>query len=1168
MNAHSAKSQPVARALLVLGVFFHPALLLAQSAPTESPVDIEAAKQEAAAWSYQLQGGVQLDQSGNVQLNEDGSIKTGPASSSGAAGAQVLMQDLTGLSDYSALADPAANVGRAGASAKVSGHVDFPCSMLPGATRSAAGYTFRFQGCEIEDGGVQAIELQMCSELQQGNLCDESDFTPRASYPAGQYSVIDGVSVGIGCNDDQVCRLSVSGDYSVVADGERLEQQAEERNGASETRGMIRDVVNSAEYEQQVYEQAQITDCYADNQASFLEDGRVRTCDGQQEVSIAGGPSPASCTPKRQCLQQVTTTENFNTSCIRSFGSLTTNRCTIEYRTLTCNRYGPAFDKEHAPWLPEKVNDCDTYDLENATRVAREQGECFRWADVGDHHGGAHGRRVCVARVWEESYVFFDEYEYTDCEATPLPLAGPFGPQVCDMTSGNREILSCGTGGWFGRTLPDNECVETGTDEEGNAFTRLLDNDDKEGCGVCVRNARVGFTCRAKLTQEDILGSCADKDLTGCTLTRVKPQSRSGGILLSQREYYSCEQPRTSCTKWRTVEGSCPNIDASYGIDQLPIDEVGDQGAFEQALAAGGVASEFAAAAGSGNPYDPLLFSGEVLTCEKPDGGWLSDVIQNDCCKIGLTKTGGHHISNQCNDDEVKLAAARRNNFVHYIGTYCSKKVGLFNTCVREAEVYCVFPGLLPRLVQEQGRLQLAEAAASLFESQAETRELRFPYYEGAGGWRSPITVNDRQVSVFQPPAYCSDPQTAAQTMAGNPDARPCPASLGLWFATCADAGTCGPLPVDPEGGSAKWQISLIDPLSAAQSPLSRYVAVQGACDTKTAQCQYEVSVLPQGLSGRAVITDDLTFDLYGVPGSASYNTLVGGQAETVEDAAHTVTLGQTLVRVTPPGDVEFGALPPTVPAAVSSNGGKSWSEFALPTEIRAAFKVPGTSIDATGGCFGATGQCSYRFTASIEIDEKPWVPDGKGIREADCSGFTLEELAILDFSKMDLSEWKASAEEDLPSESALNEQVRQMAAQAEAQAGQPNSVSSSNPGGRAATIKPAQGIGPFRVQLTVPSKWPTTGHDPIYGAQVDWGDGSAIETLIEGADGFYATHVYQSPESCLSGTTSCPNSDRIRDRHGVAGPGKGRTLEHLVMVTIQAESGTKRVTLDVRNVF
>ena len=1120
-------------ALLAAGGLFVPSLGITQAAPPQGPQEyIEASKREAEALARGMQGMPVFDATGDVERNADGTIRMQPSSPAAGESASKLMSEMTGLSGYQGLASPAGKGGSAGAAATMRGQVTFPCAVVSGTTRAAAGYSFRFNGCRLQDGRVAEVGLQICTKLASGGLCAAEDYTEPAYYPANAYSTIGGVDVGIGCNDStRTCLITVTGEYSVVGDDAALRQQAQQTQSGRELRDTLTAVVNSDEYQQQVVEQSATRDCYAANQQSFLENGTVTTCDGSQSALVSGREA-ASCTPQRVCTKTSVSTQPYTTTCTRSWG-LTTARCKTQLKTRECTITRDAVNGGI------EVSSCTPEELEGASLVNQSTPECIRMTYVPNTQ-----MQVCVGWRYTAYYVYPDSGEHSDCTASPEPLAGAIGPDVCAMNSADVEFLGCPADGWYGRTLSDAECTVTETDEHGNEVLRYLDYREKPGCGVCTRNAEVAFTCRAAHTADDLVGSCSEAELAGCTLVSVDVESSIYGFTTSQRETYRCTRSTTQCLEWQTVN-ECLNIDASYGVDKMPIREIGDDGAFEQVLAAGEMASAIASFEGAagGTEYNPRLFEGHDIRCTRPRG-FLNGLVANDCCKLNLRRPGGNRPFNTCKDEEVKLAAARRANHTHFIGSYCSKKVsfGFIKKCVEETQTYCVFPGLLPRVVQEAGREQLEAASKSTFAATVQRQTMRFPYYSGEGGWTSPVTVNGNQVAAFQLPAYCSDLRQAAQVLASNPNARECPSTLELYFATCDREEGCGALPSEPEAGSEYWRLMRVDPLKPSQTALSRYTLVEGGCDTTTGQCKYEVSAWPAGIGGRAVVSRDLTFEFNALPPAG--------------DATQTVVLGSAVVRVTPsPNLVAPGQLPPSVPAAVSLDGGNHWQSFDLPTLIDRELLVPGTDIRISGGCLAATGFCDYRLTGTVMVTAKPWGT----AQTPDCTGFDLTQLSVLDFSEMDLSEWTATVQASAPSQDALT-------ATAQQQASQGNTWTATSPSqARVAAIHPQQELGPFVARLKIASNWPETyddparNTDPIYGVTVDWGDCSppTRATLVPGVGGFYAEHTYNSPET-----------PGICDKHGAAGPNRGRTLEHEVRLTIDSSSGTHTVTLGVRNIF
>jgi hypothetical protein len=1114
--------------LLTSSTFAH-----AQSAPPPqaSQAQIEAAKQQGQVLGLQLQNAPVVDSGGNVVTNSDGTVKRQPRSGTQAQGATALMQNATGLTSYQGLASPA-NGGQAGATATIASYVDFGCTVAAGTVGAAAGVSIKFNGCLLQNNQIAQVGLQVCSKLATGNLCASTDYSLPAYYDANAYSTVGGLSLGIGCNNDtRSCRISVSSQYSIVGSGAGITQQASASQNAQELRTAISGVVASQEYQNQVDTQSATRDCYVRNQQSFLTHGTVTTCDGQQSTAVSGGPSGNTCTPTRSCARTTTTTSGYTTTCTRDF-SLTTERCasTVPTRdcTITVNLLAGT-----------KTSSCPADEMNGATVVATSPQTCTQ--TTGPAAAPASSSAGCTQAQYTESNVFpSHSQQQGDCVSSPLPLAGAFGATVC-ATGTNEQELSCEAGGWYGRTLSDQECQAVGSDSSGAQVTGDLNYQNKAGCGYCVHQD-VGYTCYgAPTSTSQPSNSCEGTDLSSCTLTSAEVESQYFNLTLSQLETYQCAQSSTQCAQW-TVTNSCPNVDASYGTTQMPVQQVADQGSFNQAITTTAVAESIAQSSPSANATNPQIFNGQDMRCTQPLG-FVSGVVAQNCCQTNLQNTSGSGLQGGCSQDEVKLAAERRAKHEVYIGSYCSKErhYAFFSVCTEQTQTYCVYGGILPRLIQTQGRQQLADDASSSFAATLQSAPYSFAYYQGQGGWASPITVNGQQVSVFQEPAYCTDPHQAAAVIAANSAALRCPSALGLWFAVCDKIGTCADLPTLPEAGSQSWQLSYVDPLQKNESALSRYVLALGACDTQSQQCSYQVSAWPAGIGGRAVVTQTLSIEIT--------SNSSGG------DVSPTTMVGDSLIKVTPAAAMLTpGTLPTTVPASVSNDGGSTWTSFTLPTQVSTNFIIPQTDIHVAGGCAASTGLCQYTLTGTVVITAKPW----GSAQRPDCTGFTIPQLSVLDFSKMDFSEWVATVKAQVPATGAL-------ISQAQSQASQGNSWTSTSPTqGQVAIVQPLQDMGPFVAQLSVSPNWPQAysdpqaNTDPIFGVSVDWGDcsGSSKATPLPGG-GFSAEHTYNSPATA-----------GICDRNGPAGPGAPRDLDHQIQLTLDSKSGSHAVTLDVRNVY
>ncbi len=66
-----------------------------------------------------------------------------------------------------------------------------------------------------------------------------------------------------------------------------------------------------------------------------------------------------------------------------------------------------------------------------------------------------------------------------------------------------------------------------------------------------------------------------------------------------------------------------------------------------------------------------------------------------------------------CDEDEQVFAMKKDNRLCHRVGSYCSVKVPLLGICLETTQSYCCFNSRLARLLNEQGRSQLARAWGS-----------------------------------------------------------------------------------------------------------------------------------------------------------------------------------------------------------------------------------------------------------------------------------------------------------------------------------------------------------------------------------------------------------------------------------------------------------------------
>ena len=95
------------------------------------------------------------------------------------------------------------------------------------------------------------------------------------------------------------------------------------------------------------------------------------------------------------------------------------------------------------------------------------------------------------------------------------------------------------------------------------------------------------------------------------------------------------------------------------------------------------------------------IFNGKGWACRSVD--YLGGIgIDGGCCNKDKVLFG---LIN-CKEEEKMLARLRKDDLCHKVGSYCAKK--FLGLCIKKYKVYCCFHSKLGRIIQEQGRPQLA----------------------------------------------------------------------------------------------------------------------------------------------------------------------------------------------------------------------------------------------------------------------------------------------------------------------------------------------------------------------------------------------------------------------------------------------------------------------------
>ena len=741
-------------------------------------------------------------------------------------------------------------------------------------------------------------------------------------------------------------------------------------------------------------------------------------------------------------------------------------------------------------------------------------------------------------------------YVDVSCGMNPGTVESVVGVQVtfesCQSASGSIQSLSLAvcegnlTGGMCSGTSSD-----TVSKYPVGQYTSLTHGYLGIGCDNSTRTCRITVSSQysiegtgAQITAQANAAAAGQttRQMLASTVQQVKPSEQTQATSQAEQSAAGGEQNQAYAQTASSVQQATPQVSSTSG-----------QASFQNALVAAGTGAGVSNSVNAGGVANVSVFAGQDMRCTAPENSF-GNTFSADCCELALTHSA-NGLMGQCDAGEIKLAAERRALRTVYIGSYCSKERHLlfFSQCIQETQTYCAFGGILSRLVQQQGREQLAGAARAA-NGNAQTRAMDFPLYQGQGGWTQPFALNGDAISIYEAPQACATEQGA--------NGANCPVSLQLWFAVCSKSGGCGALPANPQDDSATWQIAEISTLSATEQALSEHVIAAGSCDSASSQCSYVFTAWPPASGGKAVLTKSLRF-LATDPNTRSSEVIIGNDVVKVIDPA-----------------LSLGALWPTsIPAEVSTDGGSSWRPFQLPLTIATPMSVTSSGsssfygfsagslgqywnhapqgLTILGRCDTGSGVCEYSVTGEVVAVPKPW----GNPKAPDCSGFTVSQLSMLDFSKMNLSQWVDHVgAPNVPTKSQILSQ-----ALSSANSGGVGVAADSNPvPSEVATVTPTEDMGPFEAVISIARWWQgdLQGPDPIYGVKINWGDCSPdteASPLISG--GFRAYHAYRSP--------AAPG---MCGEHGPAGPGQARDLTERITLWVDAKDGVHVMHLQVLN--
>ncbi len=409
------------------------------------------------------------------------------------------------------------------------------------------------------------------------------------------------------------------------------------------------------------------------------------------------------------------------------------------------------------------------------------------------------------------------------------------------------------------------------------------------------------------------------------------------------------------------------------------------------------------------------IFGGKYMYCDNPMLSGAS--LTANCCNTNL-KPGAHGIFLGCSNEAVKLAGYNRAGTTYEIQAGCNQGVALFGACLfctEQQENFCVFANELSKIIQIDGREQLAALAAAGYAGATSSAPATFSYFNGnaaqtAGNWAALPATNGNQLWAWQWPGECQS-NTAPETVQ-------CPSSPQVYFAYCAQPGCAtptsseGPFASTSASGTNMVQVNAGKQQSTA---VSKYAVVTGSCDSGNS-CTYTESAYPgiaSGGTGDAVLRATLTWPLY-VYSQGTVNGYL-----TSAGTANAIFWGQS-----GPMSQQSGTLPTTVNVKYTLGNveqanityANAQYTVALPTVLPMTdnYQITGNAegkITVFGGCHTSTNLCTYTFEVPASVVPKPWYasiqnnvcshqPVG-----VDCSGFTLQQFEELNLSKMHLGQ-------------------------------------------------------------------------------------------------------------------------------------------------------------------
>ncbi|GED47224.1 hypothetical protein HME01_30760 [Vreelandella aquamarina] len=344
-------------------------------------------------------------------------------------------------------------------------------------------------------------------------------------------------------------------------------------------------------------------------------------------------------------------------------------------------------------------------------------------------------------------------------------------------------------------------------------------------------------------------------------------------------------------------------------------------------------------------------------------------------------------------------------------------------TQVDEYQRWCEFDSMLARIIQEQGREQLAQLAAQNAGG-AETKTARFPFYQSSGGWTNELNVNGNRVRFWKWKEECSTEEGYTNSMLAGYD---CPSSPDIYAAVCSE-DTCGSPPDHPVYGfSPGWETHRLAAEDHHVRAINRYSVVEGGC-FDDGSCEYDVHAWKAGAGGQMRVPIDMKWPI-------NFPNTGWGEFSWAHNNVHFEAYTNPLGTDSPTRGLRM-----CIGSSYQCRYNSGWTEVDISNNISDMNNYVNSTppVTLTGGC--TDSECEFRATVEVNLTAKPWYTYsekkyepcmlevlGSCVAEAsttydrqykpDCSGFTIDEFLALDLGDMDFSEYVETLSEKAKAE-------------------------------------------------------------------------------------------------------------------------------------------------------